>query len=108
MGVLTRSASSTTYVRAKVKATESGSVVNPTADTVQMAFTTGGATPGASDWKAASWDTDSSTTPATYRAQCLIGSGGVVTLAVGLYTMWVRIQDSPEDVQEPSGLLRIV
>lgn len=107
MAVLQRSASSTTYVRAKVKATVAGVAVNPTSDTVSMAFLASGS-PGASDWKAASWDTDSSTSPPTYRAQCLIGPSGVITLTAGLYTVWVRIQDSPEDVQEPAGLLRIV
>jgi len=69
-------------------------VVDPTSDTVQMAFVNGEPTSG--DWKTATWEADSSTNPTTYYARCLVGPGGTVTLSDGDYQVWVKITDSPE------------
>lgn len=96
------------YVRVSVYAESSGAQVNPTSDTVQMAFVPGSAAPEAGDWKSASWDTDTTTTPTTYRAQCLVGPSGTVTLVRGSYTVWVKIVDSPETPVRPVGSLKVI
>lgn len=101
------SAASTEYVRVPVSARASGSVVNPTGDTVTMAFMSTAANPGDSDHKTASWETDATTTPDTYYARCLVGPAGVVTLtAATTYRVWVKVTDTPEVVLRPVGSLR--
>ena len=95
------------YVRVRVYAETNGVAVDPTADTVEMAFIAGDANPTSPDWKAASWETDSTTVPATYYARCLVGTGGTVALAAGLYQVWTRITDSPEVPVKKSGQLQI-
>lgn len=101
------SAASVEYVRVPVSATASGSAVDPTADTVQMAFLATAAAPVSGDWKTASWETDANTTPDTYYARCLVGSA--VTLTAGTtYTVWVKVTDSPETPVKRAGLLRVI
>lgn len=100
------SASSIEYVRVPVSATASGSAVDPTADTVQMAFLATSAAPVSGDWKTASWETDATTTPDTYYARCLVGSA--ITLTAGTYTVWVKVTDSPETPVKRAGLLRVI
>lgn len=103
-----QSALSTEYVRVPLTATESGSEVVPTADVVQMAFVSPGSDPVSGDWKAATWETDSSTSPTTYVVRCLVGpSGGVVTLTEGLYDIYVRVADNPETVVRRAGAVAI-
>ncbi len=65
-----------------------GGVYNPTGDTASAAFISTSAKPQAGDWKACTWDTS---VIGTYRASCLVGSGGAVTLAAGEYYAWLRI-----------------
>lgn len=86
---------STQYVIVPVRAFSAGVAYNPTADTVQMAFKVSG-TPSGGDWNTASWAATSAVNGA-YLAQCLVGpqNSGVV-LAIGSYTIWVKITDSPE------------
>lgn len=108
MATLVISALSLEKVRARVSAKNNGVVVNPTADTVQMAFTVAGADPIAGDWKTAEWETDATTEPDTYYARCLVGPAGTVTLAAGMYQAWVKITDSPEIPVKRSGLLVVV
>jgi hypothetical protein len=93
--ILKISSLSKEYVRVPVSATESGQPVDPTGDTVEMAFKTSGE-PSGGDWKAASWETDNSVSPVVYYARCLVGPGGTVTLADGTYDVYVRVTDSPE------------
>ena len=95
------------YVKARVFAREDGAVVNPTADTVQMAFTLLDAEPAGGDWKTAEWETDATTDPDTYYARCLVGPSGTVTLAEGTYRTWVKLVDSPETPVLRTGLLII-
>jgi hypothetical protein len=102
------STASLEYVRVRVAATSAGAAVNPTSDAVSMAFIAGAAAPVSGDWKTASWDTDATTTPVTYRAQCLVGPSGTVTLAAGTYTVWVKVTDSPEVPVRRAGQLRVV
>lgn len=86
------SSASVEYVRVPISAREAGSAVDPTADTVTMAFTAG-TTP--TTWIAATWETDTTTTPTTYYARTLVGPGNTV-LAAGTWTVWVKVTDSPE------------
>lgn len=102
------SASSLEYIRVQVAAYTAGAAVNPTTDAVQMAFMVGSAVPASSDWKTATWDTDSTTVPATYRARCLVGTGGAVTLTPGTYQVWVKVTDTPETPVKLAGPLRVV
>lgn len=102
------SAASLEYVRVPVRGTTDGAVVDPTGSTVEMAFLRGAAAPGDSDWKTASWDTDTGTTPITYRAQCLVGDGGAVELVAGTYRVWVRVTDSPEVPVKAAGHITVV
>lgn len=101
-------AGSLTQVQALVSARIDGVYVDLSGDTVQLAFVDVDATPGPSDWKTGSWDTDTTTTPPTYRAQCLVGPGGAVELTPGDWNMHVKVTHSPEIPVIESGLLRVV
>lgn len=106
----TFSATSLEEVLAVVSADRGGAAVNPTANTVQIAFITSPpetASPGASDWKTASWETDTTTDPDEYSAKCLVGPGGAVTLTAGTYYAWVKITDSPEVPVKYSGIVKV-
>ena len=107
MARLVVSSLSKEYVRVRVVAEASGVAVNPTADVVEMAFISGDTEPTSPDWKSASWETDATTDPDTYYARCLVGPGGTVTLADGLYQVWVRVTDSPEIPVKKSGQLQV-
>ena len=88
-----------------MSAKQSGAAVNPTADTVTMAFTAAGVDPVPGDYKTSTWETDATTTPSTYYARCLVGPAGTVALAAGTYEVWVKITDSPEVPVKRSGTL---
>jgi hypothetical protein len=99
--LITISRLSTEYVQVQVTFTVSGAQVNPTGDTVQMAFTHGGALPGVSDWHTASWETAGT----VHYAQCLVGPSGGVVLAPGTWNVWLKVTDSPEvPVRSPAQL----
>lgn len=105
--MLTISALSLEYVRVAVSAEEDGVAVDPTGDTVQMAFPAQGVAPVAGDWKAATWETDATTEPDTRYARCLVGPGGTVTLAAGFYDVYVKVTDAPEVPILKAGQLRV-
>jgi len=102
---VTISVLSTVYVQVPIEAIESGAAIDPTSDTVKMAFMAAWAPPGSGDWKTAVWDT--STAPGIYLAQCLVGPAGTVTLATGTYDIWVQISASPETPVLQGGTLTI-
>ena len=102
------STASLEYVRVQVSATASGAAVDPTGDTVNMAFLADADAPVSGDWKTASWETDTSTEPDTYWARCLIGTGGAVALTAGDYHVWVKVTDSPEVPVLRAGQLRVI
>lgn len=106
--MLTLSTLSLEYVRVLVSATSSGSAVNPTSDTVTMAFVAEGTAPVSGDFKAATWETDSTTTPATYFARCLIGPTGTLALTAGIYDAYVKVTDSPEVPVHKAGQIRVI
>ena len=101
---LTISSLSTVYIQIPVRAFIEGVPYNPTAAPVSMAFLQGWDDPGSGDWKTASWSTGEY--GATYLAQCLVGPGtGGLALGVGTYSIWVRIQVTPEiPVMQPGQL----
>ncbi len=89
------SVQSTEYVRIPVSARSSGVWVNPTSDVVAMALPYRGVAPVSGDWKTASWETDSTQSPATYYARLLVGPGGTAYQA-GTYDVYVKVTDTPE------------
>lgn len=105
--MLAISALSLEYVRVRIHASEDGAAVDPTADTVVMAFVAEGASPGVSDWKTASWETDPSVTPDAYYARCLVGPSGAATLTAGIYDVWVKATDNPEIPVLRAGSLEV-
>lgn len=107
MAVPEISVASIEYVRVPVSAKVNGAYVNPSTDTVELAFLTDGATPIDTDFTAGTWDVDTSTTPTTYMAQVMVGQG-YVELVAGLYQVWVRVTDTPEVPVRPAGLLRVI
>lgn len=99
---LTVPAASTQYLKVPISATVNGGVFNPSADNVSFAFPRPGVAP--STWFSGSWETVSG----TYYARVLIGpTGGVVTLGVGLYNVFVKISDNPESPVVDGGTLEI-
>lgn len=106
---LEQAAISTQYVQVEVLATNlDGSAYDPSADVVQVAFIPVAyppATPGLSDWHAASW---SQGPGGTWWATILVGpANGGVALAFGSYVTWVKAIDSPAIPAEPGPLLAI-
>jgi hypothetical protein len=100
---------STQYVFIPVQATRSGVAYNPTGDPVQMAFMPQATqSPGLSDWVAASWDTNTTSVLYPYSVKCLVGpTGGVISLGLGTYYMYVKVTDSPEIPVLLGGILQI-
>jgi hypothetical protein len=100
---LSISAASLVYVYVPV--TDTIFAADPTADVVQAAFLPVGQNPAGGDWKAAGWTVVGGSRKLFY-AGCLVGPGGVITLAAGIWQPWVKITDSPEiPVLPASGLL---
>jgi hypothetical protein len=94
--MVTRSVLDTENLAYPVLAVVGGVSYNPTADAVQFAFMPqpANANPGTSDWHAGTWAT---TATGTYLAQVLVGpANGGVTVASGVYNVWIKITDSPE------------
>ncbi len=83
------------YVLARVLAKVSGSVIDPTIYPAEMAFTQSGQ-PVTADWLSATWETNTTTTQATYYARVMIGPGSSKTLAAGRWVCWVRLTATPE------------
>jgi hypothetical protein len=101
------SSQSTEYVLVGVTAVVGGTLIDPTGDTVQMAFVAPNISPGSGDWKAAGWEVNTVSQPHTYSVKCLIGPGGTITLSPGTYDAWVKITDNPESPIQKSGQLRV-
>lgn len=106
--MLTQAAASLEYVKVPVSLRESGSYIDPTGDTVQLAFMAEGEDPDVTDWHTGTWETDSTTVPTTYFARCLVGPTGDVVLVAGIYDVWIRITDSPEAPVLKTGNIQIV
>jgi hypothetical protein len=108
--VYTRPAISLDYVTYPVSTRQSGVLVDPTADVVEMAFVTEG-TPSASilsgDWNTGSWETDASLFTPVYYVRCLVGPGGTIQLAAQVWDVYVRIHDTPETTVLNAGQIRL-
>lgn len=80
-------------------------LVNPTGDTVQMAFLAAPppTQPTALQWNVATWQ---SLNP-PYIALCLVGPGGTITLTAGQYYVWIKISASPEVPVKYCGILQV-
>jgi hypothetical protein len=94
---------STRFVKCWVSVTQSGVQIDPTTGTVEFAFVADDVTPGASDWKAGTWES----TGFEYLGRCLVGPSGVVTLTAGSYEVWVCYTKAPESIVEKIGHLVI-
>lgn len=79
--------------------------VNPTSDTVQMAFLINQPPiqPTSGQYVASSWQ--STSTP--YVALCLVGPGGGTALTQGQYNVWLKISASPEVPVKYCGILQV-
>lgn len=93
----------TRYIKATVDATIDGVTVDPTADTVTMAFVSSGVQPTDADFQGATWETEATSDSVTYLARRL-----ATTLAAGRYDVWVHVEHSPEVIEELSGPLVVV
>lgn len=103
--MLTINALSTEYVRIPVAATLSGVEVNPVSDPLAIAIMPEGVAPDTLDWLTGSWEIDSD----TYYARVLVGpDGGETTLSYGLYEVYVKIDDNPEQVVRRVGAIGVV
>ena len=99
------SSQSLEYVRVgPVSAQANGVFINPTSDTVRMAFMASTVAPGVSDWKAATWNTVGVN---QYQIQCLVGPGGATTLTTGYWYVWVQITDNPEVIVRAVDILQV-
>jgi len=79
--------------------------INPTGDTVQMAFlaTPPPTQPTSEDWVTATW----LSTSAPYTALCLVGPGGTTQLTQGQWAVWIKITASPEIPVKYCGILQV-
>jgi hypothetical protein len=101
-------ATSQATVRARIFGDDGdGTAADPTGSDVAMAFRPTDTAPaaGSSAWITASWVTDTTTTPTTYRAQCVVAAGD---LAVGTHNLFVKVEDGAGSDILPSGVLKVV
>ena len=79
--------------------------INPTGDTVQMAFLPSPppVQPTSLQYVTATWQ--STSTP--YVALCLVGPGGVTTLTQGQWYVWIKITATPEIPVKYCGILQV-
>jgi hypothetical protein len=103
---VTISSLSTQYVLATVRSWQDGAPYNPTALTVQMAFTTPWYKPTVEQWNTAEWAW-TTTGSGSYAAQCLVGPDGGVNLGIGTYLVWIQVTGSPEVPVASVGTLTI-
>lgn len=95
----------------RVAALESGLAVNPTADTVEVAFTNNGATPGGSGsaaWRTAAWETDNTGPAPAYDVVVRIGSSATGALRAGIYQTTIRVTHTPTIPWIDAGRIKIV
>lgn len=92
MGIPAMSVLSKEFVKSRIKAYEDGVLVNPTGDTVEMAFVPYDQEPPVPSWQTSEWEVANG----AFFARCLVGPGGTVTLTAGLYDVYVRINGAAE------------
>jgi len=94
------------FVRVPVAATKSGVAYDPSADVVSLAFVPRGVDPQAADRHQGSWE-PSGDPSHPFSARILVGPGGVVQLAAGTYSVWVKIADNPEVPVLRAGIVEV-
>lgn len=103
--MLQQSALSLEYLLVTWSAKVNGVAVDPTSPAlaVQMAFPATGSPPAT--WLAAGWEADGS---GGWKARCLVGPAGTVTLPPGDYDVWVKVTSTPEvPIRRSTDVLRI-
>jgi hypothetical protein len=96
------------YIFIPVAATQYGLPYNPTSDTVQFAFMPQATqVPQNADLVSGAWETWTTDVLYPYRAKCLVGPGGTITLGIGTYIIYLKITDSPEIPFDIVGQLAI-
>lgn len=103
----TRTAASLEYVMVPIAVKVSGTLFDPTADSVAMAFTAEGVDPVSGDWNTGSWETDATQFEPIYYARCLVGPGGTIALAAAVFDCYVKVTDSPEVPVLAAGQIRV-
>jgi hypothetical protein len=95
---------STEYVLVPVQFTDpvTNLQIDPTGDTIVMAFTSGSTDPAGGDWVSATWRAGGP----PYVAQTLVGPNGK-TLAKGGWRVWVKITSNPELPVLRAGFLKV-
>jgi hypothetical protein len=98
------------YVRVPFAGKVAGVPINPTTGTVDLAFVAADliGEPASGDWKAGTWETDTTQTPNLYYGRVLVGSTGTVQLVAGTYGVWIRVVLSPETIIRQSGQLIVI
>ena len=91
---------STEYVHVGVQSSDG---LNPNDIFADLAFTAKGVYPVSGDWK----DALVTGSPGRLVLKVLVGPTGAVTLAPGPYDVWVRIDDTPEDLVREAGTILI-
>lgn len=104
---VSQAAGSLLYVRVQTSATKSGVNYDPTGDAASMAFIAPDTAPGPSDWNPAIWETIGTVPWATYYVLCLVGPGGSFVPTQTVYSVWVRVTDTPEIPGELVGTLTV-
>lgn len=104
-------ADSKQYIIVPIEGQDDNGSLDPTSYPVEFAFLGQDATPdGDTTWYAGTWFTESQTyLPDIYKAKVLIGpDGGVVTLAAGSWSVWVRVTHPVEVPVEKADTILIV
>lgn len=97
---------STQWIQVPVTELDSGIPTDPTGNAVSLAFLLGRANPQVSDWLSGQWQPDS--VNGQYLAEVLIGpSPGLLTLTPGNYTVWIKVEASPETVIIQTGGINV-
>jgi hypothetical protein len=95
------------YVPMVITARLNGIVTDPTGFPVEIAFTADGDTTAPTSFTAATWDVDTSGATPLYIAKVLVGPGGALQLAVGVWNSWAKVTASPEIPLIPGPQIRI-
>lgn len=93
------------FVNAKIGAEDAGVPADISGDTVEFAFTLRDDKP--TTWLPGAWASTTPLADGRYTARCMVGPGGVITLAPGTYTVTVRVTDDPEIPVIPCGQIII-
>ena len=100
---------STKYVYIPLSAIEPGGIpYNPTSDPVSFAFMpTPTQVPQPSDLVVGSIDAWNNDPIYPYKAKCLVGPSGIITLGIGTYIIYLQVTGNPEIPFDVVGQLQI-